>query len=298
MRRIIDSESSSQETHPVLRRSCRARKEVKSYNEDQDYSGLEEIEETRRRSQWRMGSDTSDIELEICTSEDDQDQSETIRQDPEFDFDRMTKRQRQAFLVKNNMMKVSEKAVEAHGGQLGERDETVAINHSGGQCMYSLDTIPKNKSIREKVKSRKDKTLEEEIADKRKELTNMLKDLDQKTKIREKRHKENMIKKAIMKVKKEEIAQTECVKYISSIRRRDKKFIEAKILKVPPSAKMTYFQLSSTASLSNLSARSNQKCDNCGTNSKKYKCSKSAKFACSLPCYRQNLRHFNINPSI
>ena len=108
----------------------------------------------------------------------------------------MTKRQKQAYFVKNNIIEVTEQSVNKKTGNIGFKDETI---------LYSLDPSRSGKAQRiempRRVRKHKTITLEEQAEKQRKALKEILDEINRKEKECENKEK---ISKKLKKEKEEE----------------------------------------------------------------------------------------------
>jgi hypothetical protein len=101
-------------------------------------------------------------------------------QPKEQDLTKMTRRQKQAYLVKNNIIEVTEQSVTKKAGRIGLEDETV---------LYSLDpsrtTKPLRSEMRPRLRKHKIITIEEQAEKQTEELNKILDEINRKEKERE-----------------------------------------------------------------------------------------------------------------
>jgi hypothetical protein len=123
------------------------------------------------------------------------------------DLSKMTKRQKQAYLVKNNIIEVTEQSVNKKTGSIGLEDETV---------LFSLDPSRKSKPLRSemprRIKRHKAITDEERAEKQTQDLKTILEDIAIKEKEREdkqkklKEEKEFNSQRSLLKIKEDIIA--------------------------------------------------------------------------------------------
>lgn len=135
----------------------------------------------------------------------------------EQDLSKMTRRQKQAYLVKNNIIEVTEQSVNKKSGKLGLEDETV---------LYSLDPSRSGKPLRSemprRVRKHKVVTIEEQAEKQTAALKKILEEINRKEKERE--SKQKSLKKQKKDKEEEELremkrrAKLNSVQIFSSVR--------------------------------------------------------------------------------
>jgi len=169
----------------ILSSLCRIRIVLQNINysedsEEQDDFG-EELSEENENSEENSDS-FSDFE-ELKKKDDEKAKNE------EHDLSKMTRRQKQAYLVKNHIIEVTEQSVNKKSGTIGLGDETV---------LYSLDPSRSTKKSKpelpRRVRKHKTVTLEEQAENQRQALTKILEEIDRKEKERDSKQKSFKLK--------------------------------------------------------------------------------------------------------
>ena len=227
----------------------------------------------------------------------------------------MTKRQKQSYLVKNNIIEVTEQSVNKKIGRIGLEDETV---------LFSLDpsrtTNPMRTEMPRRIKRHNVVTEEEKAEKQTEELQKILEEINQNQKDTETNHKSlkeqrdkdgvghkrwlfqlrtstntDIGKNSIFWPKQDDSFPYEgYVKTISStlaVTEDEQGTSTYKSLTCYPKSFQIPYLLnqSVTPLVSKIEEKSkSDKCDNCSLAFRKYLCKATGKISCSFECYTQN----------
>ena len=206
----------------------------------------------------------------------------------------MTKRQKQAYLVKNNIIEITEQSVNKKTGNIGFNSETV---------LYSLDPSRSGKNSRiempRRVRKHKTITLEEQAEKQTNALQEILDEISRKEKDWE--NKEKNSKKLKKEKEEEELRELKrkqklnSVRIYSSVKPQNQSFssLDPKFISTVSFPKWYNSPIILNQSIDSIVQKleeksRNQKCDNCNINKRKYLCKLTGKVSCSYECYREN----------